>query len=84
MESSAISPALEYVWTKKYYVPVIQLTSMAVKDSLPVTTEQQASIQLNSAQIRPIVRYIVTKFNSNVQLGWMRRDAKHLMSVLNK
>ena len=84
MESFVISLALEYVQMKKYYVPAIRLTSMDVKDSLPVTTEQQASIQLSSALIRQIVLYIATKLNSNVQLGWMRRDAKHLMSVSNK
>ena len=75
---------LGYVRKRKFCAQDIQSTRMDAKVNLPVTTEQQASIQLSSAQIRQIVRYIVTKLNSNVQLGVMRWDAKHLMSVSNK
>ena len=77
-------PVLGYVRKRKFCAQDIQSTRMDAKVNLPVTTEQQASIQLSSALIRQIVLYIATKLNSNVQLGWMRRDAKHLMSVLNK
>ena len=81
MESFVISLALEYVQMKKYYVPAIRLTSMDVKDSLPVTTEQKALMKLSFAQILQIVRYIATLLKFYVQLVSMKWDAKHLMSV---
>ena len=61
--------------------PAIRLTSMDVKDSLPVTTEQQALMKLSFAQILQIVRYIATLLKFYVQLVSMKWDAKHLMSV---